>query len=190
MGRARREVGFWGAVGQLRLKDLLTVEFAAALLLGGGFACWLYLGGTVAMRANLASNYLVVIAALLGIVFAGLALVVSLLSSEYLRLLQSSDSGILGFFRPFVIAIGFQVFSILSTVFYLAFVGMLPADPESVPAFIEPWIFGLISVLFVGSCLELVVLTRSVLLHAKLRSRVAEVIELEAEKQRKQRNGR
>lgn len=190
MGRARREVGFWRAVGQLRLTDIVTVEFWSALAVGGGFSLWLISAGTTEIRGGIATNYLVVIAALLGIVFAGLALVVSLLSSDYLRLLQSSDSGILGFFRPFVIAIGLQILAILTTVFYVAVTQILRADPENLFLDIEPWLFGTISVLFVGSCLELVVLTRSVLLHAKLRAQASELVELVAERERSKRGQR
>lgn len=190
MGESRREVGFWKAVGQMHLRDLLTIESVSSLLLGGGLAYWMFTVGSATSRASLASNYLVVVAALLGIVFAGLALVVSLLSADYLRLLRSGDNGVLGFFRPFTIAIGLQVFSVLTTIFYLALTAVLPAQPVGFLHQIEPWAFGVVSVLFIGSCLELVVLTRSILLHAQLRSRSAEVTDLMAEKQRKQANGR
>jgi hypothetical protein len=110
-------------------------------------------------------------------VFAGLALVASLLSEDYLRLLRSGDSGVLGFFRPFMITIGIQVATVLGSVCYVAVARLLFQ--------FEPWVFGAVSVLFVASCLEIVALTRSVLMHALLRSRFSEVSDIEAERERR-----
>lgn len=190
MGDQRREVGFWNAVGHLRVADLATIETAASLLIGAGLGVWMAVAAGLDARLQLASSFLTVVAALLAIVFAGLALVVSLLSDTYLRLLRSGQSGVIGFFRPFMLAIGLQVFTVIATVTYLAVASQLT---DVMPPWLfvaEPWVFGLLAVCFVGSCLELVVLTRSVLLHALLRSQLSEVTDLALEKQRKQASGR
>lgn len=191
MGEQRRKVGFWNAVGHLRVSDLFTVESAASVVLGAGLGVWMFWGGDLTARTALASNFLAVAAALLGIVFAGLALVVALLSEAYLRLLGSGENGLLGFFRPFMLAIGLQVFTVIGTVVYLAVAGQLGAASPEWLRNVEPWAFGVLAVCFLASCLELVVLTRSVLLHALLRSELSGVTDLvAAQKERKQVSGR
>lgn len=170
MGSVRRTVGFWTAVGRLRLSDLVTVEAGTSVVLGAGLSWLLWAYGDLAARTHIAESYLAVSAALVAIVFAGLALVASLLSDSYLRLLDSSDSGVLGFFRPFLIAVGVQVATLVGSLLYSALASLIPPR-------IEPWIFGALSVLFFASCLEIVVLTRSVLMHALLRNKFASTIE-------------
>ena len=182
MAKLRSEVGFWSAVGHLRLRDLVSVEFAASIVLGAGLGVLLFQFGTLADRERAAGLFVAVVAALVGIVFAGVALVTSLLSDTYLRLLKASDSGILDFLRPFMLAVGVQVATLISAVFYSALA-------PSIPAALEPWLFGVIAVLFCASCLEIIVLTRSVFMHAQLRTRFAEVLELDAERERKRRTG-
>lgn len=182
MGRVRTEVGFWAAVGRLRLSDLVTVEGFASVILGIGLTVLMGVFGTLPMRVDLAGTYVSVAAALVAIVFAGLALVASLLSETYLRLLRAGDSGILGFFRPFMLAIGIQVATIITAVVFNALGSRIPGTWELVA-------FGAVSVLFFSSCFEIVVLTRSVLMHALLRSRLGEVTDFEAERTRKRRAG-
>lgn len=170
MGNIRRQVGFWTAVGRLRVSDVLSIEAVASLMLGVGLAWLLWRFEDVAKRSEIAGLYVAVVAALVAIVFAGLALVASLLSDSYLRLLETSDSGILGFFRPFLIAVGVQIATVVGALLYSALADALPAG-------VEPWLFGAVSVFFFASCLEIVVLTRSVLMHALLRTKFASAIE-------------
>lgn len=177
MGSTRRTVGFWAAVGRLRLSDLTTVETGASIILGVGFAVLMVLYRSLDDRAAVGVTYVGVAAALVAIVFAGLALVASLLSDSYLRLLDSSDSGVLGFFRPFLLAVGLQVATVIGALLYSALAATLPSP-------VEPWVFGIVSVAFFASCLEVVVLTRSVLMHALLRSKFAATIQAEREGRR------
>lgn len=170
MGSIRKQVGFWAAVGRLRLSDVLSVETIASLILGGGLGWLLWRFEDVDKRSEVAGLYVGVVAALVAIVFAGLALVASLLSDSYLRLLETGDSGVLGFFRPFLIAVGIQISTVIGSLLYSALAG-------TIPNVIEPWLFGAVSVFFFASCLEVVVLTRSVLMHALLRSKFAASIE-------------
>lgn len=172
MGEVRSEVGFWRAVRRLRLRDTLSVENAASVILGAGLGAGLFLLGTLGDRVQVASLYVGVAAALVAIVFAGVALVTSLLSDSYLRLLQAADSGVLGFLRPFMIAVGVQIATVLGAVGYAAMA-------KFIPICVEPWLFGALSVFFVASCLEVVVLMRSVFMHALLRTKFAQVLENE-----------
>ncbi len=182
MARLRTEVGFWAAVGHLRIRDLLTVESLASVVLGVALGWALFQFGDIADRERSAGLFVGVVAALVGIVFAGVALVTSLLSDSYLRLLKASDEGVLGFLRPFMVAVGLQVTTVVGAVIYSALARVLPRE-------VEPWAFGALATLFFASCLEIVVLTRSVFMHAQLRARFAEVLELDAERERKRRSG-
>lgn len=170
MGNIRKQVGFWTAVGRLRLTDILSLESVSSLVLGAGLGWMLWRFEDVDKRAEVAGLYVGVVAALVAIVFAGLALVASLLSDAYLRLLEASESGVLAFFRPFLVAVGLQIATVIGSLLYSALAGSIPVN-------VEPWLFGLVSVLFFASCLEVVVLTRSVLMHALLRSKFAETVE-------------
>lgn len=176
MGVVRSEVGFWRAVGRLRLSDVFSVETIASVVLGAGLAFGLFKLGNLPDRVETAGLYVGVAAALVAIVFAGVALVTSLLSDSYLRLLQTSDSGVLGFLRPFMIAVGVQISTVLGAVGYAALA-------EFILPGLEPWLFGLLSVFFVASCLEVVVLMRSVFMHALLRTKFAQVLENERKRQ-------
>ncbi|UAJ81238.1 hypothetical protein IT072_09795 [Leifsonia sp. ZF2019] len=175
-------MSFWTAVGRLRLSDVFSFETLSSIVLGVGLAWYLAAFGALAQRTSLASSFLAVVAALVAIVFAGLALVASLLSDTYLRLLRTNESGVLGFFRPFLLAVGVQVATLIGTAFYLALSPTLPRP-------VEEYFFGLVATFFFASCFEIVVLTRSVLMHALLRSRLGELIELETEKERKRKPG-
>jgi hypothetical protein len=177
MAKLRSEVGFWRAVGHVRLREVLTVELFASLLLGAGLGYLLFAFGTLEDRIRAAGLFVAVVAALVGIVFAGVALVTSLLSDTYLRLLKTSDSGVLDFLRPFMLAVGVQVATVIGAVFYSALATAIPAS-------VEPWLFGILAVFFCGSCLEIVVLTRSVFMHAQLRTRFAEVLEDDVRRRR------
>lgn len=176
MGEVRNEVGFWRAVGRLRLSDVFSVETIASIVLGAGLGFGLFALGTIRDRVEIAGLYVGVAAALVAIVFAGVALVTSLLSDSYLRLLQASDSGVLGFLRPFMIAVGVQITTVIGAVGYSAMA-------EFIPEASEPWVFGVLSIFFVASCLEVVVLMRSVFMHALLRTKFAQVLDSERKRQ-------
>lgn len=176
MGEVRNEVGFWRAVGRLRLSDVFSMETIASVVLGASLAFGLFAMGTLRDRVEIAGLYVGVAGALVAIVFAGVALVTSLLSDSYLRLLQASDSGVLGFLRPFMLAVGVQIATVLGAVGYAAMARFIPEAWE-------PWVFGVLSILFVASCLEVVVLMRSVFMHALLRTRFAQVLENERNRQ-------
>lgn len=169
MATTRREVGFWSAVGHLRLRDLWSVESVVSIAIGSSLAYAMYGWGTADERVAVAEQFVGVAAALIGIVFAGIALVTALLSDDYLRLLESADDGLFAFLRPFMLAVGIQVATVLGAISYCALANHLwPA--------LEPWLFGVLSIFFVSSCMEIVVLMRSIFMHARLRARFATTI--------------
>lgn len=172
MGEVRSEVGFWRAIGRLRLRDVFSVETVSSIVLGSGLGVALFFLGTLRDRVEVSGLFVGVAAALVAIVFAGVALVTSLLSDSYLRLLEASDSGVLGFLRPFMIAVGVQIATVLGAVGYSALAKFMPPG-------VEPWLFGLLAVFFVASCLEVVVLMRSVFMHALLRTKFARILDNE-----------
>lgn len=179
MSKLRREVGFWGSLGRLKISDLINVEYVSSLIIGGAVAVALTSLATREVRHAVAGDYLAITAALVGVVFAGMALVVALMSDSYLRLLDESPTGLPGFLGPFMIALGLQVGGVLSSVGYRAFGPLLPEV-------LEPWLFGFITVLFVASALEIIVLARSVFMHARLRAALQRSARLRVEHDRSQ----
>jgi hypothetical protein len=177
MGSLRREVGFWGSLGRLKISELLSVELIASIVLGLAFGIPLSLVADAADRVEIAADFLVIVGALLGVVFAGMALVAGIMSGAYLRLLADSSAGLPGFFGPFVIALGTQVATLFLCVTYRAS-ALFWVDC------IERTLFCILSVLFVASSLEIIVLARSVVMHAMTRAKLDKVIEMEVARQK------
>ncbi len=124
-------------------------------------------------RQGVAGDYLVITGALLGIVFAGFALVIALMSDDYLRWLEDVESGVIGFLSPFMVSVGLQVATLIGAVLY-------SATADHMPGTAEKWFFGVISVLFFTAALDVVALARSVLMHGVARARGLKVRDLEA----------
>lgn len=168
MGSLRRRVGFWGSVGRLRLSDIATVEIAGGIVLAGAAAWFLVREVSLTARISLVGDYLSLTPALLGVVFAAMALVVALMSNEYMQQLRAASGGVLAFLSPFMTVVGVQVGTLLLAVGYRAFARELTGE-------LEHWAFGLVTALFVISCLEVVSLARTVIMHGLARSRFEEV---------------
>jgi MFS family permease len=177
MGRLRREFGFWGSLGRMHLSDLVTVEVVSGLLIGAGLGAALDNVATRSARGAVAGDYLAIAGALLGIVFAGFALVIALMSDDYIRWLQDTDSGVAGFLSPFMVSVGLQIATLIGAVVYRAIADQLPRTAEL-------WFFGIVSVLFFTAALDVITLARSVLLHGVARARGLKVRELEAARKR------
>lgn len=166
MGELRRKYGFWGTLGSFRLRAFLAPEFLFGPLIGGGGAWALLVHASQEQRADLAGDYLELSGALLGVVFAGFALVIAFLSDGYLRALEATSEGTAGFLRPFMFSTGLLAGVILGVVVYRG-AGSL------VPSWIEAAGFVLVSVLFVTALLDVVGLARSVMLHGVARGRAS-----------------
>ena len=182
MGRLRREVGFWASVGRLRVGDLWSPEIIGGVLLGVGAGVLAERYTQVDARVTIAGDFMAPAATLIGVVFAALALVVALMSDEYLRMLGSVKGGVLAFLGNFMLVIGLLVGSLLSAVVYRATAARLPTA-------VEQWAFGALAVLFAVSTLEVVALTRSVLMHGLARGRLLEVSDLDAQRDQRRRTG-
>ncbi len=169
MSKLRREVGFWPLLARAPVGQLLfSPEAIGAFLLtlGGYFA---YRVTTVGDRVDAVGDFLVISGALLGIVFAALALVVSFFSDEYLRLLdEAPNGGVKVFLSPFMVAVGLQVGALFAAISYRIVATNLPGAWEQ-------WTFLATCFLFAYATLDVVALGRSVLLHALNRARTTSI---------------
>jgi hypothetical protein len=125
-------------------------------------------------RQAIAGDYLVLLGPFVGLVLAGLAIVIALLSDRYLRLLNEAPEGVLVFLRPFIIAVGIQVGALLGAVAYRAGAAELSLRWEQV-------LFCAVSFLFVFGSLEVLAVTRNLLAHALLRAEQVKTEDLEAQ---------
>ncbi len=99
---------------------------------------------------------------LVGVVFATMALVVSLLSDAYLRLLCGSDRGFLPFMAPFVAGMSIQILAVAIALCY-----RVVADVYSLG---EPWIFCGLTVVFAYAVMDVISLAKTVIAHAVTRA--------------------
>jgi len=165
----RREVGFWPTLFNFRLGELLLQpEFFSSVIVGVGGGVGLLLITERTARVTTASDFLAIIGALLGVVFAAFALVISLFSDSYLKWLNKAPQGVRGFLAPFMFTIGLQVGTILLVVGYRATALEVPPKVEK-PA----WVF--LCFAFTYSMLNIVALARAVLGHGITRARAAEI---------------
>lgn len=181
----RREFGFWKAVAKTEAGQLFGGGFWWSLGAATATSTGLGLVGTPDHRAELTADFLYVLAPLLGIVFAAFALVISLFSDNYLLALKANTKGVIAFLRPFILAIGIMVGSILAVLVYRSAAPYLLVQAEVA-------LFGLASFGFIYSLLTVVALARNVLAHGVARGDEAEVrkLEREANEIRRRRNAR
>jgi MFS family permease len=182
VGNLRRRFGFWGVLGRMRLADLKSPEIIVGVLLGVGLALLLNHLDSLSAIVGVAGDYLVISGALLGIVFAGFALVIGLLSDQYLRWLEQTESGILGFLSPFMISVGLQVGALVSAILYRALAAHVPREARD-------WAFGIVSVLFFVAVLDVVALARSVLMHGVARAEGLKITDFEEARGRDRKSG-
>jgi hypothetical protein len=178
MGSLRRQFGFWHALGHMRLRDLTAPEILFGVIIGSIGTYLMVRFGQLPQRQSTAGDFLAISASLAGIVFAGFALVIGLLSDHYLRWLESTDSGVSGFLSPFLVSTGFQVGAVLASIAYRA-------ASASLPHVAEHWAFGITCILFTTALLDIVALARSVLMHGVARGRSLSVRDLDHERGRR-----
>ena len=96
----------------------------------GGKAKNMFIRDTVCWVRVVSGDFLVLLGPLLGIVFAVLALIASLMSDSYLARLKSeadkSGDGVLAFFTPFMVSVGLQVGALLLALIFRAAARDLP----------------------------------------------------------------
>jgi hypothetical protein len=162
----RRPVGVWRAIlalGDYRLKDALWPETALGLLIGGGGAFLVVRSTDVGERIGAMGDVLALAGALLAVIFAALAIVVSLPSTSYLRMLGETTGGMRKFLDPFLVAVGTQIALLLLTLAY-RFVA------DDVASWIEHAAFYVIGTLFVFGVLDVANLARQLVRHGVLRA--------------------
>ena len=170
MGKLRRQVGFVTSVSKLTIGSVLWPEGASALLVGGGGAIALLQVSSLRTRLEVAADALVVLAPLLGVVVAGLTLVIVVSSDNYLRLLAKTNKDPIAFYRPFMVAIGIEIWTMLTIITYRAIA-------MKVASALEHYLFALVCVSFVFALLDIIAIARNVLMHTLVRSRILEIDE-------------
>ena len=163
MGAKRREVGFLGSLAKTPAGSLVWPEGTLAVVIGIGGGTAILRSATVTQRAALVGSTLTSMGVLLGVVFSAFALLITLLSDDYLRLLDKAEGGLLVFIRPFMIAVGIQVTTLFVALGYIAAAGDLASQVE-VAAFLV-WSF-----LFSFALLDVVALARTVAMHGLTRA--------------------
>jgi small-conductance mechanosensitive channel len=165
------KVGVWralGSLGDLSIKELLWPEGLPALVVGGGGAALALRTCGLSTRIGAVEDLLALAGPLLAVVFAALALVVSIPSSNYMRALSESGRGIKAFLDPFLLTAGTQALIIL-----LAFGYLLVA--ASVSRTVEHIAFYVIGAVFVYGLLDIIALARSLVRHGIYRTTLARI---------------
>jgi hypothetical protein len=163
------QVGVWRAIGglfNLPAKNLLWPEGVPALVIGGGGAVLALRASHLPARVSAMSDLLFLSGAVLAVVFAALALVVSIPSSAYLRELSETRRGIQGFLDPFLVAVGIQVLLILLALGYKLAATGLPRVAEHIA-------FYAVGCIFVYGLLDVAALARSLIRHGIYRAALA-----------------
>ncbi|MGO9955939.1 MAG: hypothetical protein ACLP50_08135 [Solirubrobacteraceae bacterium] len=155
-------IGVWRAIGRLgnyTVRELMWPEVTCAIVLGIGGGVAIVNTTKLADRVSAMGQVLALAAALLVVVFAGLALVVSIPSQDYMRrLAETPDGGMLRFLDPFLVAVGTETALVL-----LALVYSLVASQA--PTLVEHVAFYAIAFLLVFGLLDVVALARSLVRH-------------------------
>lgn len=159
---SKRDFGFWRLVGSMRLRSFFWPEGIPAIVVGLLAAYCLNRWATPEARLSLAGDYLVLASVLVGVVFATMALVVSLLSDSYLIFLSQGNEGFLPFMAPFVAGIGVQLLAIGGS---LAYRVAGPLKPSC-----EQWLFAILTVLLSYALFDVVSLAKTVVAHAVTRA--------------------
>lgn len=164
MPKLRREIGFLTAVARLEVGALFWPEGVLSLVVGGGGGAWVLSATKLAERDSLVGDSVEPIGVLMGVVFAAYALLVALLSDDYVKLLDEAEGGIAAFLHPFMFAAGLQVATMFLTLGYRASAAHLPSR-------IEHGAFVVWAVLLSFTLLDLVALARNVSMHGLMRAR-------------------
>lgn len=111
-----KSLGFWRStwrLGPVRVVRSWDFLWAAALATGSSLA--MVYNVEVGAQVDLAGDLVAVVAALLGVIIAGFAIVAALLGDRYTRLLQRSNTSTIGVLQHFLLIAGLMVASIIAT---------------------------------------------------------------------------
>jgi hypothetical protein len=157
-------VGAWHALGEFKLREAVWPEGAIALVVGGGTALYVVRSTTEAARIGIADDLLALGVGLLAVVFTALAIVVSLPSTGYLRMLaETPEGGMRRFLDPFLVAVGTQILIVLLSLAYKLLAG-------EVRDLFEAITFVVLGFLIVFGVLDIAALARQLVRHGMLRA--------------------
>lgn len=168
MTTPRREVSLARSLAKTDFGALAWPEGTVAAIVGIGGAIGILSSTDRAARIAVVGDSLSILGVLLGVVFAAFALLIALMSDEYVRLLDKASDGVVAFMRPFMVAIGVQVTTIFLAIGYRATALDLDSKVE-VLAFVV-WAF-----LFTFAVSDVIALTRTIMLHGLTRARLAKL---------------
>lgn len=160
---SEKDFGFWHILGSLKIRSLFWPEGVWALTIGLIGSVVLLEYTAVEIRYSIAGDYLVMASVLLGVVFATLALVVSLLSDSYLQFLNKTDKGFLPFMAPFVVGVGIQATTLVAALVYRITNFSSSCCAEQIG-------FIIATVLFVYALFDIISLAKKVVAHAVTRA--------------------
>ena len=112
----RSSLRYWSLVRQLGLARIVfSWDFLAAAVLSTAATIGMVAYVGVSTQVALAGDALAVVAALLGVIIAGFAIVAALLSDKYSELLFKSQTSPIGILQHFLLIAGLMVASIVTS---------------------------------------------------------------------------
>jgi hypothetical protein len=158
------KVGVWRAFAECKLGEVVWPEGLLALLIGGGGAGAAVFATKLSARVASTGDLLFLSGALLAVVFTALAIMVSLPSTSYLRMLnETPEGGMRRFLDPFLVAVGIQLAVVLLGLGYRLLAPHVGTWPEGVA-------FGTLGFLFVFGLLDIAALARQLVRHGIYRA--------------------
>lgn len=163
---SKRDFGLWRMLGSMRVRSYFWPEGVWAIGVGIVASYCLVRFSSAGARLGLAGDYLILASVLVGVVFATMALVVSLLSDSYLLFLSQSSEGFLPFMAPFMAGVAVQILAIGCALVYRV---AAPLNPRC-----EPWMFTVVTVVFTYALFDVISLAKTVVAHAVTRAQYLE----------------
>jgi hypothetical protein len=172
------KVGVWRALGEFKLREAIWPEGLLAIVIGVGGATAALHVTKLPERLSIAGDLLFLSGALLAVVFAALAIVVSLDSPSYLLMLHDTpEGGMRRFLDPFLVAVGTQIAVVFLGLGYRLLAASLGTWPERA-------MFAVLGFLFVFGLLDIAALARQLVRHGILRAADAALTGAEKGQQR------
>ncbi len=158
----KKDFGIWRILISLGPRAYLQPEGVFGIVAGAIISVVMVRYLDLEARIGLAGDFMVLASVLLGVVFATMALVVSLLSDEYLQVLCDSERGFLPFMAPFVAGMAVQLIAVISSLAYR----VVAATWIHAGA----WIFCFLVMAFGYAMMDVVSLAKTVIAHAVTRA--------------------
>jgi hypothetical protein len=158
------KVGVWRAFGEFKLREAIWPEGLLAIVIGVGGASAALHYTPLHDRVSTIGDLLFLSGALLAVVFTALAIMVSLPSTSYFRMLQETpEGGMRRFLEPFLVAVGTQIGVVLLGLGYRLLAAHVGTWAERVA-------FDTLGFLFVFGLLDIAALARQLVRHGIYRA--------------------